>query len=478
MTQMSRISDETALKDIPPHLKPEPGKLSLLADFQNQKEGRITLYLVNATKKPILLPRQDGDIYCKREAKGKGGEWWRCDSHEYSWCGNSYNYVELKAGGVISWEQKLDSKRGETRPVRFRLFGGILSELESNEGMGKVADADLIFCRYDSMAMSYGPFEDVAAVATGEIKGSQGSSMGSNSGIAALERFSDEERLFPVLKKVVANLLRHPSQEHSDTDYDDCLRVLAKTMGRTVSAQEAFDYVVGQVNDPEFPWSGAALDWLVLRFDGKWREEKALAENVLSKPGHRALRSAMHAYAKLAEKDEAGLRLEAIANDKHYSEADRDRAREIREKLFPNPYLRVSIEHGEPFAKKLQPLKSVTIANISPQTLTLPVKKAEDLIFVRMVGNQAGGTRMPSAGSGQLHLKPGEIIVLHEVAWWHGIDPAKVNKGEPGPFGDARASLSFIFHAATPGLWDIPAAAGSWISVDRDKLLETLEKNP
>lgn len=85
---------------------------------------------------------------------------------------------------------------------------------------------------------------------------------------------------------------------------------------------------------------------------------------------------------------------------------------------------------------------------------------------------------MPVAGLGQLHLKPGEKIVLHEVAWWHGIDPAKVNQSKKDPLEGTSESLSFIFHAATPGLWDIPAVAGSWISVDRDKLLEALENKP
>lgn len=492
ITQMSRVSDEAALKDLPPHLKPEPGKPSLLADFQNQKEGRVTLYYVNATKKPILLPKQDGDMYCKREARAKDGEWRRCDSHEYSWCGNSYGYVEVKAGRFISWEQKLDSKDGEPRPVRFRLFNGDLAELESNEGMGRITDADMRFCRYDSMAMSYGPFEDVAAVATGEVKGSQGSSMGGNSGIASLERFSSDERLFPVLKKVIASLLKQansknlrPDDDESrlrvlglDNEYEACLKALAKTIGRTTSPEKAWVYVVGQVNDLKFPWGGVALDWLVHQFEGRWREEKILAEKLLSQPDHPAFGAALGVYAKLAEKDEAGLRLDAISNDKRYSNGARGRAREIREELFPNPYLRVSIEHGEPFAKTLQPLKSVTIANISPQTLTLPVDKAEDLIFVHMAGNDAVGNQMPVAGSGQLHLKPGEKIVLHEVAWWHGIDPAKVNQSEKGPFGDEKKSLSFIFHAATPGLWDIPANAGSWISVDQDKLLEALENKP
>ena len=477
VTQIGRVSDEPAIKDLPPHLKPEPGKFSLLADFQNQKEGRVIVYLVNATKKPTLLPKQDGDIYCKREAKGKDGEWRRCDSHEYSWCGNSYGFVEVKAGGFISWEQKLDSKGGKPRPMRFRLFNGAPVELETNEGLGKVTDEDMRFCRYDSMAMSYGPFEDVAAVATGEVKGSQGSSMGGNSGIRALQRFVDEETLFPVLKKVVAHLLMHPNEEHSHTEYDDCLGVLAKTMGRTVSPQEAFDYVVGHVNDPKFPWSGLAMDWLVLHFERKWREMKDVAEKVLSQPEHKALRSALHAYSKLAEKDEAGLRLETISKDKRYPKDLRDYASMIRDKLFVNPYLRVQIEQDDPFVDVLQPLKAVTIVNISPQTISLPVEKAEDLIFVRMVGNDEGGTREPVAGLGQIQLKPGEKIVLHDVPWWRGIDPAKLKKDKKDPFEGEKPSFSFILHAATPGLWNVPAE-GQWISVDGDKLLKVLQNKP
>ena len=99
------------------------------------------------------------------------------------------------------------------------------------------------------------------------------------------------------------------------------------------------------------------------------------------------------------------------------------------------------------------------------------MEKAEDLIFVRMVDVDDGGTPMPVGGSGQLRLKPGEKIVLHDVQWWRGIDPAKINTRTKEPF-------DFSLHVVTPGLWDVPAEAGPYISVDGKELLKVLRKKP
>ena len=489
--QMSKVSEPSLLKDLPAHIKPVPGQLSLLADFQNRKGGAVTLYLINATEDNVILPKGDGDICCKREARARDGKWRRCDSHQYDWCLTGHSSVGVPAGGAISWQQKLDSKEGEARPVRFRMFNGTLNELQSNEGLGKVADEDITFCRYDAMAMKFGPLEDVAAVATGEVEGCQGASEDFDYSVEALERFTEEQRLFLVLQKTVDNLVRHSNLKDinpedlravlrcmsAERNYQLCLRMLAQIMGQNVGKDEAWMYVAGQVYAPDFPWSPLALDWLVENFAEKQTSKKILVEHVLSKPEHLALQSALHAYGRLVEKEEASRRLEAISNDPRYSKDAREAARDAREKLFPNPYIRISFEERETIADKLQPLKTVTITNISPQTITLPVKKAEDLIFVRMVGNENGGSKMPAAGSGQLQLKPGQKIVLHDVAWWRGIDSAKISRSEKDPFETGSDSLNFILHAATPRLWTVPAE-GSSIRVDRDKLLEALMKKP
>ncbi|WP_395739987.1 hypothetical protein [Prosthecobacter sp.] len=483
----------TSIKDLPAHLKPTPGTRCLLADFQNQKAGQATVYFVNATKNLTRLQKQDGDIYCKRETKTQDGQWRRCDSHQYSWCGNSYHSVEVPAGGVISWQQKLNSAQGEERPVRFRLFSGTSEVLESNEGMGRVAEEDVTFCRYDSMAMSYGPFEDVAAVAMGEVEGSQGTSVRRNNGIDALRRFPLEKELFPVLKKVVANLRKEAESEHRGSDdesrvrfairddhYQSCLRTLADAVKLSLGQEEVWPYVAGLVNDPQFPWSAVTMEWVVNNFgdeilDEKRQEKRALVESVLARPDHQALASALKVYGKVADKEEAGLRLEEISKDPHYSAEARTAAREAREKLFPNPYLQISFENGSSFAGQLPRLKSVTLVNISPQRITLPVKRAEDLISVHVRGHDELSTHASAAGAGQMKLKPGEKIVLHDVSWWRGIDPAKVGKSDHDPFAEGEEPLSFILQADTPGLWEIPAATEFSMSVHRDDLLKALE---
>src|SRR6187402_561751 len=78
------------LADLPKHILPIQDKLALIADFQNRKNGLVSLYLINATKADVVIPTQDGDLYCKRTAQDADGTWRRCDSHQYSDCGNSY----------------------------------------------------------------------------------------------------------------------------------------------------------------------------------------------------------------------------------------------------------------------------------------------------------------------------------------------------------------------------------------------------
>lgn len=328
----SGLEDHSSLKQLPGHIHPVEGKLSLTADFQHANEGFVTLYLINATKKLIAVPIQDGDPYCKREARTTDGEWRRCDSHYWSWCGNSYSSRELLSGGFVSWQQMLDSKHGKKRPMRFRLFNTL--DVKSNEGIGKIADADLRFCRFDAMAMSGAPFEDVAAVATGEVKGSQGSSLGDNMAIPELERFAGDPRMYPVLKRAVARLVEQQKKHQGRYDFQACLKVLGKAKGVSVSSRECWDYVAGFVNDPHFPWSDEALDWLQRSYPENREPLRVMMGTVLSTPGHRAMREAMYNYAAVGGRQSALQKLDAIAEGKTYSSEERELAADVKETLL------------------------------------------------------------------------------------------------------------------------------------------------
>jgi hypothetical protein len=145
-------TDSTSVANLPSHIKPEPGKINLIADFDHKAGGDVDIYLINTTDTDVSFASQDGDLGCKREAKTEMGKWMRCDSHGYSWCGNSYGSRPLKAGQFLSWTQAADTKTGHARPLRFKLYGQGILEVVSNEGVGVVEDADLEFCRFVSLA--------------------------------------------------------------------------------------------------------------------------------------------------------------------------------------------------------------------------------------------------------------------------------------------------------------------------------------
>lgn len=332
-SRSSGFKDYSSLKQLPVHIQPVPGQLSLTADFQHSNNGFVTLYLINATKKSIAVPKQDGDLYCKREAKAADGTWRRCDSQQFSWCGNSYGDWDLPAGGFLSWQQMLDSKHGKPRPVRFRLFSKL--DVTSKEGSGKITDADIHFCRFDAMAMPSAPFEDVAAVATGDVHGSQGSSLDDNMAIPALGRFAEDPRMFPVLKRAVTRLVKKKrTQKIGASDYEQCLWVLDKAKDGSVSSQECWDYVAGSVNDPHFPWSDSALQWLVSSYPQNKAPLRTMMDGVLTKPGHPAMSVAMFDYAHVAGRKAALLKLDAIAEGAAYSAEEREMARDVKETLL------------------------------------------------------------------------------------------------------------------------------------------------
>lgn len=330
--QSSGLKNDSSLKQLPVHIQPVTGKLSLTADFQHTNNGFVTLYLINATNGAIAVPKQDGDLYCKREAKTADGTWRRCDSHQSSWCGNSYGSRDLPAGGFLSWQQMLNSEHGKLRPVRFRLFSKL--DVKSNEGSGKITDADIHFCRFDAMAMSSAPFEDVAAVATGDVQGSQGSSLGDNMAIPALARFAEDPRMFPVLKRAVKRLVKQKRTQIESFDYDQCLEVLDKAKDVSVSSQECWDYVAGFVNDPHFPWSDSALRWLVSHYPQNKAALRTMMEGVLTKPGHPAMSVAMYDYVDVAGREAALQKLDTIAEGVVYSSEDRETARDVKKSLL------------------------------------------------------------------------------------------------------------------------------------------------
>ncbi len=466
------------LADLPKHIQPMSDKLTLVADFQNKKEGIVSMYLINATKAEAVVPTQDGNLYCKRTAQGNDGRWQRCDSHQYSDCGNSYISTSIPAGGFISWPQRCDSVAGAPRKIRFRLFQEAPFDLESNEGFGNVGDAEIQTCRYDAMAMRDGPFEDVAAVATGKVKGGQGASIdGLDDALWGLTRFSQERELFPVIKEVISNLAMSSDPAAALTHrYSSCLKILEKAMARSIRPEACFEYVTAQVQDAAFPWKNEALSWLIESFVWERNKLKPLIGSVLKKPGHPAMRAAVYGYAKVFTKPEAGVKLAAMSADVSYTPSDQQLARDAREELFKNPFLGIDFKWGEPIGNDGEPapLAVATIMNISPQTITLPVADAGSLLVISLRKEQGVETltpALPEVKAGKLELPPGGVVEFRNFKWWTRLDPATIQSEE---------YYLVSFQASSPGLWEVGAKPGRSSGLKGEKILNAIkrEQNP
>lgn len=74
------------VSQLPKHIKPVAGMVVLVADYDHKDgQGKVPVYLINATKKAVTLRAQDGDVYLKLEVKGADGKWRRAQPHAYSW---------------------------------------------------------------------------------------------------------------------------------------------------------------------------------------------------------------------------------------------------------------------------------------------------------------------------------------------------------------------------------------------------------
>ncbi|HEY1052014.1 MAG TPA: hypothetical protein VGE39_19725 [Prosthecobacter sp.] len=470
-------SELTPVAKLPAHLKATPDKVSLIADFDHKASGTVSIYLINASQEDIGLASQDGDLGCKREAKAIDGKWMRCDSHGYSWCGNSYGARSLRAGHFLTWTQPCDTQAGQARPLRFKLYGQGSPEIVSNEGVGVVDEADVQFCRYDAMAMRQGPFEDIAAVATGRVQGGQGASINERyEAIHALGRFSTDKRLFPVVKEVITLLLADKTGEphRGGHVYTQCLASLWHEGHSNLHRQELWGYVSGQLRDPAFPWRAEALEWLVRAFEWEKPRLQPVIEEVLATASHPALAVALYSYPKVVEKSVAGLRLAALANDSSRPAEDRQLARRAWETLFPNPYLLIQAQSGGSSENKgsLPPLKMVTFTNISPQAITFPFARPEALLLVEVSkllksGEQAQGPKRLSISDepGSFTIPAGQSVVIKNVTWWNPLRGQAI---------DPACSYNVHFLARTPGLWEVPARTNwSW-SPSGDEVLKTL----
>ncbi len=191
-------SDQPVAK-LPATIKPEPGKLSLLADYSAKKGGGIPLYLVNTTPGDILVPSQDGDVYAKLEFKNAKGNWQRAQDHWYGWCGNSYYSLRLRSQHFLKFVGYQPGE-GKQAVIRYVIYPN--REIASNIGKGVVAAKDIERAANDAMALSSGSFDFVSSVALGKRKLKSGKDRQRNAIRALASKRFDLKKSRKVLEQV------------------------------------------------------------------------------------------------------------------------------------------------------------------------------------------------------------------------------------------------------------------------------------
>jgi hypothetical protein len=156
------------LDQLPPHLTWREDAFSIVADYADHEiDGRIPVYLINATSEDVELETQDGNPYLMLEYRDAGGTWRRAQPHSYSWCGNSYFTTVLRPCHGMKFKG-YQPAHGDTHTIRYAIYRRG-HEKTSNAGSGIAAVEDIERARFDDMSITEGDFEFVAGVALGRI---------------------------------------------------------------------------------------------------------------------------------------------------------------------------------------------------------------------------------------------------------------------------------------------------------------------
>lgn len=156
------------LDQLPSYLTWPADAFTIVADFADHEiDGRIPVYLINATSEEVELETQDGNPYLKLEYLDADGTWRRAQTHWYGWCGNAWFTTALSPCRAMKFKG-YQPARGDTHTIRYTIYRRG-HERSSNAGSGLAAIEDIERARFDDMSIVEGDFEFVAGVALGRI---------------------------------------------------------------------------------------------------------------------------------------------------------------------------------------------------------------------------------------------------------------------------------------------------------------------
>ena len=242
------------LVDLPNHVSAHEGKVTVFADYRDVSQDRITVYIINRTRRAIDVPTQDGDPFLKLEA-ANGEAWERAQAHRYSFCGLSYMPVKVPAGHFAVAEAWYPTT-GTPATVRYRTYGEL--DLVSNEGPGFVVEDEHWRAQHDRMAVNRGDIGVVRAVLFDDV-GLEGQQL-VDTRRAAVKRLGQlsSKQTVPVFRKLLV-----PS-----IDVDELRNVLESY---NESAPSTFAAYIAEVLKKDDPWRDKILG--ELRFTGDLNDD-------------------------------------------------------------------------------------------------------------------------------------------------------------------------------------------------------------
>lgn len=481
LLQSANSQDERikSIASLPATVKPPSGVLSLIADYDHASKGTVRLYLVNRTGGPITVPTEDGDFYAKRETPDASGKWQRCDTHVWSGCGNSYGSAQIPSDSYYRRDQELNSERGTLRKVRFRMHQALFPNLISNEGTAVIDDEDIASCKMDGLAIAEdATLDQLVDIGLGKLTSNvPRNDDGVESAMRGLKRFKNDPRLLDEIRRL---LLHHrtvmaPFREErfgriqpSQLRYVAALAALPAIIDESGANKQAWELIRSEFLEPTNPWRREALFELdhTPQTDRPYRFAELvfpiLKEIILSgnEPGVDLAISILERYST---KPEAASLLRKVLAEKQRPEHQKIAAKDAFERLYPNPFLSVSVTLPKPSESEdvwgpliAAPAETIRIKNISPQAVKLHSPRPEDLLVFRITG--ANGIDLPlkkqnpkeKATEVVTTIEAGQSFEFHQVKWWECIDPSAMIEG---------TTVRISVYADTPGLWPIPGGA-------------------
>lgn len=390
------------ISKLPENVKPVEGKLSLHADYRDVRGNRVVLYLVNRTKEAVVLPAEGSNVYIKQETRRKDGGWERSQSHNYSWCGNSYHEVTIPPEHFIlvgGWR----SLQGKMQVVRYRLYG---KDVVSNTGRGPIDPTEVEKAKSDLMTVAFGNIDLVKRVMFGKPESNR---LQRTMAVGRLGELPRDESL-PVLERLLKSV-----KLMQDLFPETVLSFIKVAPERFAPHARKF-LVEGNAEQRAFLLQHPSIFAKV--------DDKAVREVLMKDLRDPKTLDFRLVASFLAERGQPGLEnlLESIQDSEKYPEHLRIAARYERERSFGDKKLRITVESIGGYRRKPPPLPLIVkLTNTSKQTISFRYRAPSDILslYVKIRGRflepDPGVVWFRPATVGRTHtvrLKPGET---HEL---------------------------------------------------------------